>query len=135
MQYKNNFFLYILLMHCFSLFSHEFPQVPNNVPHVKVNIDSPKVQQSNTFDVSWNVIVQQNPSSYQFRANHSVIAHNASQPLKLYFNDVIAPMFRATMIKDHRCAIPGYQAPYGLRDCINQLSYFSQSDSLILKDL
>lgn len=135
MKQKNNFIVYILLIQFFSLFSYEASHESQKTSPVKISVDNhQQTQRSNNFDISCNVRTQ--PSDfYQFQANYSVITRDASAPLKQYFNEVIAPMFCATMIKNHYYILPGYEAPRGLRGCITELSYFSQSDSLIIKNL
>ena len=111
MRLKSNFFLYVILLQCSSLFSYEFScgnHDKNNIPHAEIHVNnhydtSPK----NNWHFSAHVSEVSNYSDMQ-PANYSVLFCQGSPELQSYFHNKITPLIYFTTIQNHCCALPGY---------------------------
>lgn len=138
MRLKSNFFLYVILLQCSSLFSYEFScgnHDKNNIPHAEIHVNnhydtSPK----NNWHFSAHVSEVSNYSDMQ-PANYSVLFCQGSPELQSYFHNKITPLIYFTTIQNHCCAVPGYVFPDDLRSRVNELSQFSNTDGACILHL
>lgn len=137
MKFKNNFFIDVLLIYSFVLFGYEGSGKTNDNSSYDmqyVHIDSCQHRQAPS-SWSFSCDVKTVPNSYDYQANYSVIANNASPALQHYFAHTVMPLMYHATTQGYYYVLPGYAFDDGLRYCKNQLSQFSSSDAALISGL
>ena len=121
MKFKNNFYIYALLIQCYALLSYEFSydsNNKNNIPHVEMHVNS-NTQPKNNVHFSGNIRTVADYSDIKTPI-HCSFLYQASPQLQHYLGNTVAPLFYHSAITDHYYALPGYIYPQGLRQCLSE---------------